>query len=322
MQDGGRGAPWDMDGGAGWERETVTDDGKKIPAPGANGGAMAPRDLFLTLSVVLLWGCNILVVRAGTQELPPFLLTGLRFILAALLLVPFHPRPIGKFKQTLALAVVLGVGHFGLLFAALQSLDAATGAIMLQLGVPFSALLSLGLYRERLGAMGWLGMALAIGGVILVEGGPSHAGSGWGLVLVLVSAFCWALANIIVKSIGAVDVMGLNGWVAMLAAPMVLTLSAIFETGHVAALASARWAGWGAVVYTAIGATIVSYAIWYRLIARLAVNRVVPFVLLTPVVAVAGAALLLGEILTWMALLGGALTILGVAVIQFRPKPD
>ena len=87
------------------------------------------------------------------------------------------------------------------------------------------------------------------------------------------------------------------------------------------AIAAAGWAGWGAVIYTAIMATIVSYAIWYRLIARLSLNRVVPFMLLTPVIAVTGAGLFLGEALTWATLAGGALTILGVAAIQFRPHP-
>lgn len=282
---------------------------------------MAVRDVFLALSVILIWGFNILIVRLGAQELPPFLMTGLRFILASALLVPFCPRPKGKMGWTLLLAIVLGVGHFGLLFAALRTLDAATAAIVLQLSVPFSALLALAIYGERPGWIGWLGMALAIGGVALVEGGPSRDSNLLGLLLILASTFSWALGNVIVKLMGPVNIMGLNGWVALLAAPMVLALSAVFETGQMEAITTAGWAGWGAVVYTAVMATIVSYAIWYRLIARLSLNRVVPFMLLTPVIAVTGAGLLLGEELTWATLAGGALTILGVAAIQFRPRP-
>ena len=282
---------------------------------------MAARDVFLALSVILIWGFNILIVRLVAQELPPLLMTGLRFILAAVLLVPFCPRPKGKMGWTLLLAIVLGVGHFGLLFASLRTLDAATAAIVLQLSVPFSALLALAIYGERPGWIGWLGMALAIGGVAVVEGGPSQDSNLLGLLLILASTFSWALGNVIVKLMGPVNIMGLNGWVALLAAPMALALSALFETGQVEAIATAGWAGWGAVVYTAIMATIVSYAIWYRLVARLSLNRVVPFMLLTPVIAVTGAGLLLGEELTWATLAGGALTILGVAAIQFRHRP-
>jgi O-acetylserine/cysteine efflux transporter len=187
----------------------------------------------------------------------------------------------------------------------------------MQLSVPFSALLALAFYGERMGLLGWLGMGLAIAGVAVIEGGPVHSDT-TGLILIVVSAFAWALANVVVKAIGPTNIFGLNGWVALLAAPMVLLLSAIFEKDQARMVANAGIAGWGAVLYTAVFATIVSYGIWYRLIGRLAVNRVVPFMLLTPVIAVAGAGLLLGETLTWMTLVGGALTIAGVAAIQFR----
>jgi O-acetylserine/cysteine efflux transporter len=281
---------------------------------------MRAKDVLLALFVILIWGFNILVVKLGTRELPPFLLTGLRFLLAAGLLVPFRPRPFGKMGLTLVLALVLGVGHFGLLFAALRTLDAATTAISMQLCAPFSALLSLVFYRERMGALGWFGMLLAIGGVALIEGGPTRPDVA-GFVMAVVSAFAWSLSNIVVKAIGPTDIPGLNGWVALFGAPMVLALSAFFEKDQIGAITNAGMAGWAAVASTAVGATIISYTVWYRLIGRLAVNRVVPFMLLTPVITVAGSGVLLGEKLTWLTLLGGGLTILGVAAIQFRRKP-
>lgn len=49
------------------------------------------RDLLLGLFVIAIWALNIIVIKVGVAELPPLLMTTLRFMLVALLLVPFYP---------------------------------------------------------------------------------------------------------------------------------------------------------------------------------------------------------------------------------------
>lgn len=281
---------------------------------------MKLKDILLTLSVISIWGVNIMMVRIGVSELPPLLLTGLRFILVAALVIPFRRHAPTSHGKLLLLTFVLGFGHYGLLFVGVVGLGAGTTAIVLQLCVTFSALLAAFFYKERMGFLGWLGIVLAMAGVVVIEGEPV-APDFFSLMMVLVSAFCWALANIIVKKIGPVDALALNGWVAFYGAPMLLLFSALLEHGQFEAIRNARLAGWGAVVYTAFMASIVSYTIWYRLVGRLPMNRVVPFNLLTPVIAISGGALLLGEPMGMPTYIGAACTILGVAVIQLRPSP-
>jgi O-acetylserine/cysteine efflux transporter len=65
----------------------------------------------------------------------------------------------------------------------------------------------------------------------------------------------------------------------------------------------------------AIGASIIAYGLWYHLIGKHAMNSVVPLTLLSPVLAVGLAAPLLGEALTANVLIGGAVTLAGVAMI-------
>jgi O-acetylserine/cysteine efflux transporter len=278
------------------------------------------RDTLLTTIVVVIWGVNFVVVKLGVQELPPLLLTGIRFACVAAVAAPFFRLPQGKLPLVIGLSALLGVGHFGLLFVGITGLDAATAAITIQLCVPFSAIVAALVYRERLGWAGALGMTLSLFGVALLAGEPTRPDL-LSLALVAAAAMAWAWSNVLVKKIGPINGLALNGWMALFAAPQLILLSAIFEHGQVQAIRHAGWAGWGAVAFTAGAASLTAYTLWYRLIARHPVNRVVPFTLLGPVIGVAAGVMVLGEPLGWHKLVGGALTIAGVAIVQFRPSP-
>lgn len=276
------------------------------------------RDRAIGLLVIVIWGLNFIAVKAGTIELPPLLLTGLRFSTVALLSLPFSPRLPSQWRLILLLSALMGGCHFGLLFVSVAGLDVPTAAIVGQLAVPFSALVARFFYRERLGWRGAAGLALSFGGVVLVVGEPQHA-SPWSIVLGIFSAAAWAFSMVVIKRIGPISPMALNGWMALFAAPLLICLSLLFEDGQVRAIAQARWLGWGAVAYTAMLATMTGYTLWYRLLARYPINRVVPMTLLGPVVAVIAGYLLFGGLFGWSKILGGAATLAGVAVLQLRP---
>lgn len=278
---------------------------------------MPARDLATALLVATLWGVNFVAVKTALTVLPPFLLTGLRFAGVALALVPFYRPARSQILGIAAIGAVLGCGHFGLLFFGLAGMDAATTAIVTQLGVPFSALLAWAVFGEKLGPARGLGLVLAFAGVALLAGEPSLPH--WGpLAVAVLSMLCWAISNVQVKRLGAVPPLALNGWMALFASPMLLALSAGVEHGHAAALARAAgdWKILAAMTYTVIASSLVAYSLWYRLLARNPMNRVVPITMLAPVIAVTSGVTVLGETLTWQKLVGGALTIAGVAVVQ------
>lgn len=278
---------------------------------------MSPRDLATALLVVVLWGLNFIAVKTALSALPPFLLTSLRFALVALALAPFHRPSRAQIPAIAGVGLVLGCGHFGLLFLSLSGMDAATTAIVTQLGVPFSALLAWAFFGEKLGPARGLGLCMAFAGVALLAGEPSLPH--WTpLAVGVASMSCWALSNVQVKRLGAVPPLALNGWMAVFAAPMLLALSLGFEHGQAEALARALAAPkvLAGLAYTVIASSLVAYTLWYRLLARHSMNRIVPITLLGPVVGVAGGVLVLGEPLGWHKLVGGALTVAGVAVVQ------
>lgn len=279
---------------------------------------MPLKDWLLAICVVTLWGLNFIAVKVAVQTIPPFLLTALRFALVAAVLAPLFRPARHQWKGIIGIALVLGVGHFGLMFVGVAGMDAASAAIITQLGVPFSALVAWVAFGEKLGLGRSIGLILAFSGVALLAGEPSLPSLV--PVLILVAAMvAWAISNVQVKRLGDINPLALNGWMAVFAAPMLLVLSLTLESGHaqLPARLLADWKPLAGLAYTVIASSLVAYTLWYGLLARHPMNRVVPVTLLGPVVAVAGGVLVLGETLTWQKLVGGAITILGVAVVQF-----
>ncbi len=115
-----------------------------------------------------------------------------------------------------------------------------------------------------------------------------------------------------------VEVLNLNAWVALLAAPQTMLASYIFDTGQWEAIRTADFQAWAVIAYQAIFVNMVGYSIWYRMMRKFPVNQVMPFTLLVPIFGVLSGVFVLGESLTAMMLLGAALTLLGVAIVVLR----
>lgn len=291
-------------------------------------GVLGLRDSALALLVMVLWGYNFVVAKIGITEFPPIFMMGMRFLLSAIILVPFVRLPREHMKQIAAVSVVLGAGHFSTMLTGMKYLDGSTAAITVQLQVPFSALLATVLLNDPPGWRRLSGMALAFAGVVLIAGEPRFQDNLWALGLVVFAAFLWAVTNIQVKQMRGVNEMALLAWMSVMAAPQLFLLSWLLESGQIAAIGTATWRGWGAVVYQAVIVVTLTYGIWYRLLARHGVTAAVPYTLLVPVFGVLASVVWLDETLSARVVVGGIVTVLGVGVIVLRrphladPVPD
>ena len=255
---------------------------------------MRPIDLLQVLAVVLIWGLNFVAIKTAVTDIPPLALTVIRFLLVGALLTPFFRPQKSHFKMLLLLSVTMGVGHFGLLFLGLRGADAATAALLIQLGVPFSSILAAFFFADRLGWVRSAGMGMAFLGAGLLAGEPS-GGTPLAIGALLLSAMCWAGSNILIKQIPQVHPLTIIGWLSLLAVPPLSIMSLLFETDQLLAVRAANWKTWSALGYIVLASSILAYYLWYRLIARLQVNQVVPYTLLAPVIGVAAGVLVLGE---------------------------
>ncbi|MDR7036760.1 MULTISPECIES: EamA family transporter [Methylobacterium] len=278
---------------------------------------MALRDVLAALLVVTLLGLNFVAIKVGLETLPPLLLTGLRFLLAALPGVLLVRPPKAPARIVVAFGFSLGVVQFGLLFLAIaHGMPAGLSSLIIQTQVFFTIGLAFAVFGERPTALQVAGALVgALGVGIIGVWKAQHALLG-PLLMVLGAALAWACANIIVKSAGRIDMLALVIWGSLAATPPLLLLSLVLEgpDAIVQGLARADARTLAAVLFIAYPTTIVAFALWNRLLGRYPAATVTPFALLVPVVGISSTSLLLGEPFGPVEAAGAGLILLGIAI--------
>lgn len=280
---------------------------------------MALRHFFLILLVVSIWAFNNIAIKWGLMDLPPLLMTTLRFVVVALILVPFTRVNRQQFCYLLVLAFTFGFMHFSLLFISLDNTDAGTAAVIVQLGTPIAMLLAMVVLKEKLRVIQLVGIAISLSGVLVLSGSPTIS-HWWVLVLLLLSALGWAISNLIVKKSPPMSPLTMTGWLSFLAIPIVGCASWLTESNQLTLLMDSSWRGWFGILFSAIGSSIIAYSLWYSLLKHYNVNLIMPYSLLTPVLAVIMGALVLGDSMNGFKIAGSLLVVFGtaIAVINLR----
>jgi O-acetylserine/cysteine efflux transporter len=278
-------------------------------------------DIAMAIAVPLIWGLGVVFAKAAIEHFPPILLMALRFTLTALVLVWFVKPPWRLMRRLFAIALVSAAIQYSLTFNGLRGVDASTAVLVIQLEVPFLAILGAVVLGERPGPRRWLGIAIGFTGVAFIAGEP-RVEAAWGsLALLIGGAFAWAVGQIMVRRLGRLGGVTMTAWVAAFAAPQLFAISLVLEDDHLAFIRAADWVVWGTVAYLGLVMTALGYALWYSLVQRHPVSRVGPFLLLLPVFSVIGGITLLGEELTLRIAIGGAVVVAGVALIMTARTP-
>jgi len=277
------------------------------------------KDTLLALLVALLWGAQVTAVKIGGAELPPILMVAMRFGIMALFLFPFLKRLKGReFPAVFVIASVTGTLHFGLLYCGIARVDASASALIYQLATPFTLLLAYVLLKEGIKLRVMAGILLALAGVLVLVANPSASGTALGMLMVALAALAFAAGSVLTKRLGPLDPLALSAWTAVIAAPQLLLWSAIQESAQWSSVFTASAQAWGAVLYTALSGGLVGFGLWFWLLGRHPMQQLSPFLLLVPLFAIVISQLILAEGLSDRLLVGGGLTMAGVALCQLR----
>ncbi|SLN37151.1 DMT family transporter [Oceanibacterium hippocampi] len=282
---------------------------------------MPVSHVLLAMVANLAWGFNFIAGKFGVEHFPAILFTSMRFGLMAVLLVPFmkRVRTREQFGKIVQIALLMGVLHFACMFSGLgRAADISSVAILSQLYVPFATILAIVLLKETVGWRRASAIGAAFLGVLVIGFDPTAFRHPDAVVLVAAGALFMAINNIVARTLSGVDVFTLQAWMGLIAAPTLFAGSMILEDGQWEALASAGALEWSSVAYSAIVTSIIGHGCIYFLLQRHPVSVVAPYMLLTPILAVIFGVLIWGDVLTWKLVLGGILTLAGVAVITLR----
>ena len=272
----------------------------------------------LAIFVMGVWASNIVAVRIGTEEITGWTLVTLRMTLMTVILLPFVPYPRGHIKKIIGLSVTMGTLHFGLMFVALERIQAGTAALIFITSVPFALLLALIFFRECLSWRQAGGVLVSFLGVMLLLGEPQINSNSFHVVLALVSALSFGAANLQLRSLGGVNVFSINAWLAAFAVPQMALMSLFLERGQLDTITTARAETWASIAYMGIVVGILGHGLWYLLVPRYTTSQTIPFTLLIPFFGVLFGIIFLQETLTWLIALGGLITVSGVAIILLR----
>jgi O-acetylserine/cysteine efflux transporter len=266
--------------------------------------------------MVTIWGFNFVVIRWGLNDIPPLLLTLLRFVLAAFPAVLFIRPPKAPARLIVGYGLFAFALQFSLLFAGMAvGMPTGLASLVIQVQAFFTIGLVAALMHERPRPAQWAAAAVAALGLGLVAWHLPQ-GTVLGFALVLLAALSWAIANVIVKRVPANTPLAVVVWGSAAACvPLAIATLAIDGPQRILAvlpqIGARQWLG---VAFQAWPTTLVAFGIWAWLLRQHAAALVAPFTLLVPVVAMSCAVWLLDEPVTWWKLAGALLVIGGLAL--------
>jgi drug/metabolite transporter (DMT)-like permease len=292
---------------------------------------MRPSYLILLIVMNFLWAGSLSIYKALAAYLDPGAIVTLRFGLAGLILVVLWPWFPGKaprgwdlFKTLLMGLVVFMLGHRIQVYG--NKLSTAGNSSVLMAVEPLVTSVAAAIFlREHIGPRRWMGFALGIFGVGLLNGLLRGGFEPAGLVasLIFVSSFiCEALYSIMGKPL--IERAGLM---------KILTLGLLFGTlgnvlfdgPHTLVQARALPAHfWWLILYLATICTSFGYAIWFVALREMDVNVAALTIFAQPLAGVAIAGLWLHEPLHWGQLWGSLAIVAGLILglsRQIKPEP-
>jgi drug/metabolite transporter (DMT)-like permease len=290
--------------------------------------ARSPAIIAAYACLYVVWGTTYLAIAFAIETLPPFTSGGLRFALAAVLMgawlalrAPEQLRGLPWKHALLSGALLGGIGN-GFVVWAQQGLPSGIAAMVVT-SIPVNVVLLDWLFfsRKAPSRRSLAGIGIALAGVLTIvlarhgidgEASPIYLGA------ILCATVAWSIGTLLQKrGTPPTRLLGVTFAQMLSAAGLQLGLGlatgewAAFEPGSVSA------ASWIAVVYLALFGSIIALNCYVWLLTREPASKVATYALVNPIVAVVLGALVLGERLTPVILLGAGLTLGGVALVLF-----
>jgi drug/metabolite transporter (DMT)-like permease len=275
-------------------------------------------------AVYVIWGSTYLTIHIAIETIPALLMSGARFILAGLLLLAFTHRP-GAARERLTLihwrsALIIGgclllFGNGGVSWGE-QYLPSGFVALIIATVPLWMALFAPAFGGRWINWTAAFGIAIGLAGIfLLVRPGGSGAGH-WQTLVVLLAPLLWALGSLYAPNAPAprqpLTAIGME----MVAGGVLLALGGVVtgELGRVH-LNHVSFASVAAFVYLVLIGALVGYVAYIWLLHHVSVTAASTYAFVNPVVAVGLGAIVLGEQVTLITLVAGALIVGAVVVL-------
>ena len=277
--------------------------------------------------IYLVWGTTFLAIRVGVQEVPPFLLAGMRFLVAGGVLCGWmvargDPWPTARqWMAASSVAFLIFVLDYGVLFWAEQRVPSGVTAVIMATIPVFMALAEIIFLRtQKLTARLTLALLIGICGVaVLMSRSLNLAGAPvdkMGAVALLIASISWSLGSILTRKVSLPPSKVMSSGAQMLAGGVFLAITAAvlgeFRGFHPSDVSLRAWL---ALAYLIVAGSIVAFTAYVWLIHRESPTKVGTYAYVNPLVAVVVGYFLGGEPLGSRTILGTLFVLTSVVVI-------
>jgi drug/metabolite transporter (DMT)-like permease len=283
----------------------------------------------LLILVTLIWGNSFIAVKVIVQHISPLELVTVRFVPVALIFAALLLPTRGREVWAMIRADGWRLAFLGLTGAVLYNtflgwgetrVAAGTASLIIALNPTFIYTLSILVLGERFLWRRTLGLAVAFAGLFVIvrwgSGRPIALDDiGYALIVIL-APLNWAVYTISGKAVIARHPPLLVVGVSMIFAGL---FSLVFvRPSLIAQLPALPASFWWAVLFLAVPCTVFAFVVWFGALERMPAGRVAGFVYLVPMFAVTFSRWLLDEPVTLALLLGAAILIIGVYLVNRR----
>ncbi|MDL3985822.1 DMT family transporter [Shewanella xiamenensis] len=280
------------------------------------------------LLAVMIWAGNAIVNKLSFGIIAPEAIAFYRWFFAMLVLTPFMLKPVLKNRRTIIpllpkLATLAALGmvlNQSLAYFAAATTTATNMALINSIVPMVSLFLAVPLLKQRLSPLVFAGSLISLLGLVFMLSHGDMANLAIGVtegdLLLLISAFVYALYGVLLKRwqlpISTWESVYIQGIIAVLMlTPLLFSAPSVTISSQAAPL----------IVYAALGASLIAPWAWINGISKLGAERTSIFFNLMPILAAIFAAIILNETLAVYHYLGGSMVILGVMLVQIKPKP-
>lgn len=281
---------------------------------------MSLRDFALLAFVCVVWAANNIVSKFVVAHLgvPPMFYAAARFAVVLIAVFPWlRPMPRPRWRMV-AVGLLMGGGTFALVFMGLKTASPSAVAIVSQLGVPMTTVLSFFMLGERLSGRRLAGIGLTLAGALLVMWDPHGFIISAGLMFIVAASALSSLGAVMMKQMQGVKPLQFQAWVGFSSLLPTVLLSILTEPGQVQAAQAAGWPFVAAALFSGLVVSVLAHTLYYGLIQRYEATLISPLTLMTPLATIALGVVFTHDAFDVRMAAGTALALLGVLVIALR----